>query len=122
MVVERLELNRSVRDVLDELAHPQKPPVRWLPALLWRPFAALAAHYALQVTVGVLPPVLRERLGLCWTDRQQRRLRRFARVVRCLTALVPPPLRIAPAMFLAYRNTHRPGTDPHTRRPLGATV
>ncbi|QHC24453.1 DUF2236 domain-containing protein [Streptomyces sp. GS7] len=67
------------------------------------------------------PPVLCERLGLRWTDRQQRRLRRFARVVHCLAALVPPP-RIAPAMFLAYRNTRRPGTDPHTRRPLGATV
>ncbi|MFI1200503.1 TetR/AcrR family transcriptional regulator [Streptomyces sp. NPDC020883] len=43
-------------------------------------------------------------------------------VVRCLMAPVPPPLRIAPALFLAYWNTHRPGTDPRTRRPLGAAV
>ncbi|MEU5299596.1 oxygenase MpaB family protein [Streptomyces noursei] len=122
VVAERLELNDSVRDVLTELARPQKPPVWWVPAVLWRPFAALAAHYALLVTVGVLPPVLRERFGLAWTDRRQRRLRRFARVVRCLMAPVPPPLRIAPALFLAYWNTHRPGTDPRTRRPLGVTV
>ncbi|MEU9112476.1 oxygenase MpaB family protein [Streptomyces sp. NPDC048483] len=119
MVEERLEMNRSVRDVLDELARPQKPPVWWVPALLWRPFAAVAARYALLVTIGVLPPVLRERLGLTWTAKQERRLRRFARLVRCLMALVPPPLRIAPAMFLAYWHTHRPGTDPRTRRPLG---
>ncbi|MER7990413.1 oxygenase MpaB family protein [Streptomyces noursei] len=122
MVAERLELNDAVRDVLAELARPQKPPVRWVPAALWRPFAALAARYALLVTVGVLPPVLRERFQLPWTARHERRLRRFARVVRCLMALVPPPLRIAPSLFLAYWNTHRPGTDPRTRRPLGAAV
>ncbi|UQA91814.1 oxygenase MpaB family protein [Streptomyces halobius] len=122
MVAERLEMNQSVQDVLDELARPQKPPVRWVPAILWRPFAAVAAHYALLVTIGVLPPVLRTRLGLAWTPKQERRLRRFARLVRCLMALVPPPLRIAPALFMAYWNTHRPGTDPSTRRPLGAVV
>ncbi len=94
---------------------------RQVPALLWRPFAAVAARCALLVTVGVLPPVLRERLGLAWTTRQERRLRRFARVVRFLMALVPPPLRIAPALFLAYWHTHRPGTDPRSRRPLGAS-
>ncbi|MEW1671926.1 oxygenase MpaB family protein [Streptomyces noursei] len=122
MVAERLELNDAVRDVLAELARPQKPPVRWVPAVLWRPCAALAARYALLVTVGTLPPVLRERFQLPWTARHERRLRRFARVVRCLMAPVPPPLRIAPSLFLAYWHTHRPGTDPRTRRPLGATV
>ncbi|ARF58585.1 oxygenase MpaB family protein [Streptomyces gilvosporeus] len=121
MVENRLEMNRSVRDVLDELARPQKPPVWWVPAPLWRPFAAIAARCALLVTVGTLPPVLRERLGLVWTRQQERRLRRFARVVRFLMAPVPPPLRIAPALFLAYWHTHRPGTDPRTRRPLGAS-
>ncbi|MFE6690536.1 oxygenase MpaB family protein [Streptomyces sp. NPDC057743] len=122
VVAERLEFNDSVRDVLAELARPQKPPVWWVPAALWRPFAALAAHYALLVTVGTLPPALRARFGLEWSDREQRRLRRFARLVRCLMAPVPPPLRIAPALFLAYWATHRPGTDPRARRPLGAAV
>ncbi|GAA1900278.1 hypothetical protein GCM10009837_23790 [Streptomyces durmitorensis] len=40
--------------------------MRWIPSLLWRPFAALSAHYALLVNVGTPPPVLRERLGLTW--------------------------------------------------------
>nr|WP_237550575.1 oxygenase MpaB family protein [Streptomyces sp. SID8354] len=101
VVAGRLELNGAVRDVPAEPARPQKPPVWWVPAALWRPSAALAAHYALLVTVGVLPPVLGERFGLARTDRQARWLRRFARVVRCLMAPVPP-LRIAPALFLAY--------------------
>ncbi|WP_274564086.1 oxygenase MpaB family protein [Streptomyces spiramyceticus] len=122
MVRDTLELNRSVLDVLDELRRPQKPPARWIPALLWRPFAAVAAHYALLVTIGTLPPVLRERLGLTWTGRQERALRRFVRLVRVLTALVPPPLRIAGTLAIAYWNTHKPGTDPRARRPLGAAA
>ncbi|UGY94479.1 oxygenase MpaB family protein [Streptomyces gobiensis] len=121
MVDARLELNQSVRDVLDELKRPQKPPVWWVPNLLWRPFAAIASHYALLVTIGGLPPVLRARFGLDWTPKQQRKLRRFARLTRFLMALVPPPLRIALALFVAYWSTHKPGTDPRTRRPLGAS-
>ncbi|MFE0170758.1 oxygenase MpaB family protein [Streptomyces sp. NPDC059002] len=119
MVARRLESNRSVRDVLDELARPQKPPTRWIPGPLWRPFAALSARWALLVTVGTLPPVLRERLGLTWTPRQERALRRFVRLVRLLMALVPPPLRIAGTLAVAYWNTHKPGTSPQNRQPLG---
>ncbi|MER6995528.1 oxygenase MpaB family protein [Streptomyces sp. NPDC000410] len=122
VVQNRLELNRSVHDVLDELRRPRKPPVPWIPGPLWRPFAAVASHYALLVTVGTLPPVLRERLGLSWTERQERALRRFARLVRALTVLLPPPLRIAGSLAIAYWNTHKPGTAPGARRPLGAHV
>lgn len=67
-----------------------------------------------------LPPVPRERLGLTWTPRQERTVRRVARLVRGATALVPPPPRIAPTMAVAYWNTYKPGTDRWARRPLGA--
>ncbi len=114
MVSRHLEHNRSVQDVLDELARPAKP-FRRLPGPLWRPFARVAAHYALLVTVGTLPPELRERLHLSWSGRQERALRRFARLVRLLTALVPPPLRIGVSLALAHRAAHRPGTGPTAR-------
>ncbi|MEU4046370.1 oxygenase MpaB family protein [Streptomyces antibioticus] len=106
MVTHRLEYNASVRDVLAELAHPAKPFNR-LPDPLWTPVARLVAHYALLVTVGTLPPVLRERLHLSWSPRQERALRRFARAVRVLTALVPPPLRLTLALVLARRAAGR---------------
>ncbi|MGW1037274.1 oxygenase MpaB family protein [Streptomyces antibioticus] len=106
MVTHRLEYNASVRDVLAELAHPAKP-FRRLPDPLWNPVARLVAHYALLVTVGTLPPVLRERLHLSWSPRQERALRRFARAVRVLTALVPPPLRLTLALVLARRAAGR---------------
>ncbi|MEU3281018.1 oxygenase MpaB family protein [Streptomyces antibioticus] len=107
MVTHRLEYNASVRDVLAELAHPAKP-FRRLPDLFWTPVARLVAHYALLVTVGTLPPVLRERLHLSWSPRQERALRRFARAVRVLTAFVPPPLRLTLALVLARRAARRP--------------
>ncbi|MCX5173214.1 DUF2236 domain-containing protein [Streptomyces antibioticus] len=106
MVTHRLEYNASVRDVLAELAHPAKP-FRRLPDPLWNPVARLVAHYALLVTVGTLPPVLRERLHLSWSPRQERALRRFARTIRVLTALVPPPLRLTLALVLARRAAGR---------------
>ncbi|WP_328498001.1 DUF2236 domain-containing protein [Streptomyces sp. NBC_00414] len=119
MVDHRLEHNQSVQDVLDELIRPAKP-FRRLPGFLWRPFARIAAHYALLVTVGTLPPRLRDRLHLTWDHRRQRALRRFAFLVRVLVTLVPPPLRITGTLAIAYWATHRPGTDPAAWRPLGA--
>jgi uncharacterized protein (DUF2236 family) len=100
MVAERLETNRSVRDVLDALTAPARP-ARWIPEPLWRPLGRAAGRGALFVTVGVLPPVLRERFGLSWSPRQERRLRGFARVVRILVTPLPVRLRVALGGVLA---------------------
>lgn len=105
-VAERLEENRAVWDVINSVREPAKP-TRLLPDLLWRPFALLAGRNAYLVTVGTLPIQVRERLGLPWTSMEQRRLRRYAVLVRCLMAAVPPPLRCAPALTMAYWNSRR---------------
>ncbi|NYV77429.1 oxygenase MpaB family protein, partial [Streptomyces sp. UH6] len=49
MVAERLEANRSVRDVLDALAAPARP-ARWIPEALWRPVGRAAGRVALFIT------------------------------------------------------------------------
>jgi uncharacterized protein (DUF2236 family) len=90
----RLEDNQAVRDVIDSVRHLKKPS-RLIPDLLWRPLAVSAGRLALLVLVGALPEVMRDRLGLAWSPDQERRLRRFARLVRTLMFLVIPPLRIA---------------------------
>lgn len=118
MVENRLELNRSVEDVMAELSEPSKP-FRWLPTVLWWPLAALAARYVRLVTVGTLPEGLRSRLELPWSRRDERSLRRFAGLVRALSVLVPRPWRIGGSLAIAYWATHKPGTDPRERRPLG---
>ncbi|RBM12577.1 DUF2236 domain-containing protein [Prauserella sp. PE36] len=98
MVNSTLEANRSTEDVLAALTHPKKP---WplLPDPLWKVVAVPSGRLVRMTTVGTLPPVLRERLGLPWTDRDQRRLERFARTVRAMYRRAPEPLRLAP---LAY--------------------
>lgn len=105
-VADRLEDNQAVRDVLDSVREPAKPS-RLLPDRVWRPVASLAGRRAYLITVGTLPVRLRERLGLPWTDEEQRRLRRHARVIRTVMAVVPPPLRCAPALTMARWNTRR---------------
>ncbi|MDP9796607.1 uncharacterized protein (DUF2236 family) [Catenuloplanes nepalensis] len=93
-VLNRLENNQAVWDVIDSVRNLKKPlPV--IPDLLWRPFGSAAGRLAHLVTVGALPDVMRDRLGLTWSSDQERRLRRFARLVRITMSLVIPPLRIA---------------------------
>lgn len=48
------------------------------------------------VTLGFLPPDARDALGLEWTDAQERKLRRFGRVVRAVVPVLPERLRYLP--------------------------
>lgn len=90
MVRDRLEDNQAVRDVLASIRRPGKPGIPLLPDPAWWPVAQYVGDRAHLVTVGTLPPVLRERLGLTWSDRQERRLRVFVRRVRRSMPVVVP--------------------------------
>jgi|GEM_PF-6652878 len=56
---------------------------------MWR----LVGPLALWVNTGVLPPVLRERIGVEWTARDERWLCRYATGVRAVGHILPRPLR-----------------------------
>lgn len=103
MLADRLEDNRSVRDVLAALADPARPPWWPGPAALWRPAGAAGGRLNTLVTVGTLPPVLRDRLGLAWSARDERRLARFAALVRAVAPRVPGRLRHHPIAWRAIR-------------------
>lgn len=109
------ELERTV--VVEELLDPRRPipPPPGTPAVLrrfWpyvrRPLARLQAF----VTVGLLPPSVRDRLGLGWTSRDERRLRRFGAVVRRVVPLLPERLRYLPTARAARAASRRTGTSP----------
>jgi uncharacterized protein (DUF2236 family) len=70
-----------------------KKPLARLPDSWWRPLQRRQHTAQLFVIRGTLPPEFRARLGLQWTDKQQRRFARFSRVVRVSTDLVPVSLR-----------------------------
>ncbi|EFC83397.1 conserved hypothetical protein [Parafrankia sp. EUN1f] len=105
-IAARLEDNQAVWDVLESMRVPKKP-FRLIPGRLWRPAGAGLGRLCYLVTVGTLPPVLRERLGLTWSKRQQRWLRRFARLVRVLMVFLIPPLRIAGGIVAATWNVRQ---------------
>ncbi|BBH67617.1 hypothetical protein ACTI_43020 [Actinoplanes sp. OR16] len=108
VVVTRLEDNQAVHDVIESVRRLKKP-FRWIPGFLWSPVALLAGRIGDLVTAGTLPPLLRDRFGLTWSAREERRLRRFARLVRVLMALVIPPLRIAGGLAAAEWTTRSGG-------------
>lgn len=100
VVQNRLEANESAYDVLDAVSDPAKP-VALLPTPLWNLVAGPAGKLLRLTTVGSIPAALRERLGLCWTETDERRLRRFARLVRGAMRVLPEPLRFAPLAYAA---------------------
>lgn len=100
----RLEVNQTVWDVISSVQHPTPPAGRWVPGLLWRPYARRSGRMNYRIMVGTLPASYRAQLGLAWSARDERRLRRFARLVRVTMALVPPPLRVAGGIAAARWN------------------
>ncbi|OLF06380.1 hypothetical protein BLA60_32660 [Actinophytocola xinjiangensis] len=82
------------------------PPPPALPAALrplWRAATALPGRVQHFVTVGTLPEPARQILGLTWTDRDERRLRRLGRVVATVVPLLPERLRYFPIAYEARR-------------------
>lgn len=54
------------------------------------------ARFRRFVTIGFMPPDARQAIGLDWTDEQERKLRRFGRVVRAVVPVLPERLRYLP--------------------------
>ncbi|KAA9151164.1 DUF2236 domain-containing protein [Amycolatopsis acidicola] len=84
-------------DQLLETIDSVRPPVPL-------PFWASLRRFQRFLLVATLPPALRERLGLEWTDEQQRRFDRLRRIVRAVGNPLPASVRNAHFRFLAWLN------------------
>jgi uncharacterized protein (DUF2236 family) len=91
-------------DQLFETIRTVRKPVSWLRDEWWRPVRDLQARGQMFLIRATLPPALRERLGLQWTPRDQRRFARFAFAVRVLAAPVPAGLRTAHMRWIGKLN------------------
>ena len=91
-------------DTLFETIRTARKPVSWLRDSWWRPVRKLQARGQMFLIRGTLPPALRERLGLQWTDGDQRRFTRFAFAVRVLAAPIPAGLRTAHMRWVGKLN------------------
>jgi uncharacterized protein (DUF2236 family) len=82
------------------------PPGSCFPTFLWDALRPLGRRVLRTTTIGTLPPGLRTKLGLGWTDQQQRRLDRTAAVVRAAAGRVPDRVLHYPMAYGAMRAAH----------------
>lgn len=88
---------RTIRSV----APPKQLPRVFAP--LWRLAVAPVGRMQYFVTVGTTPEVAREKLGLTWTESDERKLRVLGWVIARTVALLPERLRYFPIAYEARR-------------------
>jgi uncharacterized protein (DUF2236 family) len=104
MVRERLTDNETVQTVLATLTTPATPPLPKTLRRLW-PVASVPLSTALRLsTVGMLPPLLRDRFGQRWTRANDLELRAIARASRALTPVLPKAIKISGPGYLKWRS------------------
>jgi uncharacterized protein (DUF2236 family) len=104
MVEEQLEDTEAAQDVLASLLSPTAPPLPGLRrGLVWRAVSWPSTKAGFLATVGMLAPALRERLGVKWTGKEQRRFRRMAAISKRVRPLMPPPARRFGDHYLRWR-------------------
>ena len=102
-VNEVLEDHPTVHEVFDLLAEPSAPPVPGLSPVVWNVVRRPLAAQVKLISVGLLPPVLRERFGMPWTEGQQTAFRALSAISRSTTPLLPPPLRAIGPSYVRMR-------------------
>jgi uncharacterized protein (DUF2236 family) len=103
MVAERLERTAAVEEVLESLAAPTRPDLRFLPEAAWRFARIPAAHQMTLITGGLLSPRLRDLYGVEWSGAKERQLRLLAAVSQRATPLMPAALRNVGPSYLRWR-------------------
>jgi len=109
MVAGELERTAVVGELLDP-GRPVPAPPGAGPLLrrVWPLLGPAVARLQVFVTAGLLPPTVRDRLGVTWTPRQERRLRGLGAVVRTVFPLLPERLRYLPLARAARSAARRP--------------
>jgi uncharacterized protein (DUF2236 family) len=93
---ERLVDHPTAHDVLEQIASSPPPPWLPLPGPLRLSFSVPVGHLVTLATVGTLPALVRERLGLSWGARAELELRAVAAAVRSAFAAMPAQWRYMP--------------------------
>ncbi|WP_083998825.1 oxygenase MpaB family protein [Actinomadura kijaniata] len=119
MVADTLVPHRVALEVLDRMDKvPPTVPARLRPLLA--PLSLTGGRLARFVTVGTLPPGARDKLGLSWTARDERRLRVLATVLGRTAPLLPERVRYMPIAYRARQaaRAHRRWQEALAGRPL----
>jgi uncharacterized protein (DUF2236 family) len=122
MVNDVLENNDTIHDVLAALRRPITPPVPMLGDRAWKALRLPIGRVYELATVGLLPPVLRERIGLRWTRVQERELQALGAVSRAATPVLPKRLRHVAPDYMRWREPQIAGTYGAGTRPAAERV
>ena len=104
---ERLEDHATAHSVLEEIASSPPPPWLPLPGPLRLSFSFPVGHVMTLATVGTLPAVVRERLGIGWSALDEYRLRALAAAVRSAFAAMPAQWRYMPIARAGFQREAR---------------
>jgi uncharacterized protein (DUF2236 family) len=107
VVDRRLERTPAAADVLAALARPAPPAEVALVRGLWSVGRLPAGHLLCLITVGLLPPLMRGRLELRWSQPQELELRATAAALRAMTPVMPPVLVNVGPRYLEMRAGNR---------------
>jgi len=103
MVATRLRRTAAVDEVIESLAAPTRPDLRFLPEAAWRLARIPAAHQITLITGGLLSAPLRDLYGVEWSPAKERQLRLLAGASRRATPLMPAALRNVGPSYLRWR-------------------
>ena len=103
MVENKLEDSETIQNVIRSLFRPAKPPLPQLPDRVWALVQRPGGELNRLVTVGSLPPVLRERFGLHWSRERELALRAQQRAISAVFPRLPDRLRLMPPALAARR-------------------
>jgi uncharacterized protein (DUF2236 family) len=97
MVATRLQRTAAVDDVLGTLHAPGAPPLPFPVRAGWPLAGAPLAHAHVLVTIGLLPPLLRERFGLAWGRAREVEFYLLTRALRATTPALGAARVVGPA-------------------------
>jgi uncharacterized protein (DUF2236 family) len=103
MVGNRLKRTSAVDDVLDTLHAPGAPPLPFPLRAGWPLAGAALAHVHVLVTIGLLPPLLRDRFGLAWGRASEVEFGLLARALRAATPALSAAQIVGPAYLRLRR-------------------
>lgn len=119
VIAEQLEDNEVAQNVLEQISKPPPPGILRMAGPLWRLGTAGPGRVLRLATAGGIPEPLRSRLGLSWTEAEQRELELYANAVRRAAPLLPDRLRLLPKVHAAKRRAARSGETTRAQ-PLAA--
>lgn len=103
-VTDVLEPTPAAQWLLSTFRAPPAPPgFQWMPDRLWRLVRVPGAYAAVVAATGMLPPQVREKLGLPWDRRQRAEFRLILRILRTLVRITPPQWRYHPRALAGWR-------------------